>query len=242
MPTVQEHYDGLLAEHYTWMLGDFAARSEAARQFFARHDLRGPGFAVDLGAGSGLQTLALAQLGYQVVALDTSAQLLGELAERTAGLPVAAVCADLLTFAAHCPKSPHLVVCMGDTLSHLAAPEQVRELAAAAFAALLPGGALVLGFRDLSRALTGTDRIVPVRTSDDRIFTCFLEFLADRVQVHDVVHSRTGQGGEWSVAKSSYLKLRLAADQVAQELTSAGFVLRHLTTQAGLVELIAVKP
>lgn len=243
MATVQDHYQNLLAEHYTWMLGDLAARREQVQQFFESHGLRGPGLAVDLGAGSGLQTLALAlaRQGYRVIAVDTSAPLLAELTERAAGLPVTAVCADLLTFRRHCAQPPELLVCMGDTLAHLESPERVRQLAAEAFAALQPAGALVLGFRDLSRALAGTDRIVPVRATEDRIVTCFLEYLPEHVQVHDVVYSRPGPGQAWTMHKSSYAKLRLSADQVAQWLADAGLHVRHAATQAGLVELIAVK-
>ncbi len=241
MVSVASHYDNLLAEHYTWMLGDFDARCAATRQFFERHDLRGPGLAIDLGAGSGLQTLALAQQGYRVLALDSNARLLGELTQRTAGLPVTAVCADLLMFAEHCQQPPDLLTCMGDTLTHLESAEHARQLIADAFAALRPGGALVLGFRDLSQELTGTDRIVPVRATQDRIMTCFLEYLPDRVMVHDVVQVRAGPEHDWTMNKSCYAKLRLAAAQVEQWLTDAGFALSHAARHAGLTELMARK-
>jgi len=241
MATVQEHYQNLLAQHYTWMLGDLAARSEAARQFFAAHHLHGPGRAVDLGAGSGLHTAALLQQGYQVLAIDTSAPLLAELMGRTQGQPVSAICADLLLFRQHCPEPPNVVVCMGDTLSHLSTPEQVQQLAAEAYLALPQGGALVLGFRDLSRELVGPDRIVPVRATADRIMTCFLEYLPSRVLVHDMVYSRTEPNQAWALQKSCYFKLRLSAEQVVQWLSEAGLQVRHAATQAGLVEILAVK-
>lgn len=241
MATVQEHYQNLLAEHYTWMLGDFAARCDEAQQFLEAHDLRGPGLAVDLGAGSGLHSLALARPGYRVVALDTSAPLLAELQGHAAGLGVTTVCADLLAFPAHCPAQPDVVVCMGDTLSHLDSPRDVVRLAKLAAAALAPGGALVLTFRNLGLELTDTDRIVPVRAGEDRIFTCFLEYLPGRVRVHDVVYSRRAADQAWTLQKSSYLKLRLTPGQVSQWLVEAGLLVVHASSLRGLVELVAVK-
>lgn len=42
--------------------------------------------------------------------------------------------------------------------------------------ALAPGGMLLLTYRDLSNALHGVDRAIPVRSTDDRIMLCFLDF------------------------------------------------------------------
>jgi SAM-dependent methyltransferase len=53
---------------------------------------------LDVGAGTGRVTLALAQAGHRVVALDNSPQLLVELAHRADGLPVETVCADARDF------------------------------------------------------------------------------------------------------------------------------------------------
>ncbi len=53
---------------------------------------------LDVGAGTGRVTLALAQAGHRVVALDNSPELLLELARRAAGLPVETVCADAREF------------------------------------------------------------------------------------------------------------------------------------------------
>jgi SAM-dependent methyltransferase len=53
---------------------------------------------LDVGAGTGRVTLALARAGHAVVALDSDRQLLDELARRAAGLPVQTVCADARDF------------------------------------------------------------------------------------------------------------------------------------------------
>jgi SAM-dependent methyltransferase len=244
MADVADHYQRLLADSYTWMFGDFDARAERERAFLEQHGLRAPeagamagGVAVDLGAGSGHQSVALARLGWRVRAIDTSTKLLAELRQRTAGCDVTVIEDDLTHFARHLDGPAGAIVCMGDTLTHLSSAESVRRLFADARAALAPGGALVLTFRDLSRALEGADRFIPVRADDDRILTCFLEYLPGAVRVHDLLHHRTSDG--WRLETSWYAKLRLAQTDVERWLAEAGFTLAHASNTRGVVELVA---
>ena len=80
----------------------------------------------------------------------------------------------------------------------------------------------VITYRDLTTELHGTDRFIPVRSDDNKIMTCFLEFeSAESVVVHDLVYTRQDKG--WSLNKSSYRKLRLGIDWMRQELSKAGF-------------------
>src|ERR1700692_3864627 len=95
MSTVNEHYERLLSQHYTWMFGvSFEDRVTEQKSFLSRtlaplHYTPEAALAVDLGCGSGFQTIALAQLGFSpVIAVDTSAELLDELRFHVGDLPV----------------------------------------------------------------------------------------------------------------------------------------------------------
>ena len=92
-----------------------------------------------------------------------------------------------------------------------------------AFAALAPGGLLVLTYRDLSVELQGLDRFIPVRSDPDRIMTCFLEYGPETVTVHDLIHTREAAG--WKLEKSSYKKVRLPVAAVESALIDAGFAM-----------------
>src|SRR4051812_46536743 len=95
-----DHYESLLAEHYSWMHGDFDARCEAAAAWFRERGIalpeRGDALALDLGAGAGCHSLALAKVGFRVRAIDFSPKLIAELGTRSAGATVEVVQGDLL--------------------------------------------------------------------------------------------------------------------------------------------------
>ncbi|GAB2930797.1 class I SAM-dependent methyltransferase [Streptomyces mayteni] len=238
VPSPADHYDRLLAEHYTWMLGGDPAGLAATQRAFLADLGVAPGpagtVAVDLGCGPGHSSLALAALGFDpVFAVDLSAPLLAELAAQAAEEPaVRTVRSDLRGAlpALVRPGSAAIVVCLGDTLTHLPTRGDVAALLGEIAHALAPGGRAVLSYRDLTVPLTGTDRFLPVRATEDRIMTCFLEYPDDfddyTVVVHDLVHRR-GPDGAWTLHTGSYRKLRLAHGWVLDQCRTAGLRVVH---------------
>ncbi|MEW1655087.1 methyltransferase domain-containing protein [Streptomyces sp. NPDC093707] len=258
MTAAAQHYARLLAAHYTWMLGgDLQAAASGQLALLRDLDVHADpaadpagAVAVDLGSGPGTQTLALTRLGFApVIAVDTSDALLAELTAahaRTGGAPdaIRPLCRDIrgaLPEAAD-PASVAAVVCMGDTLPHLPAKGDVTALLHDVARALRPGGHFVATYRDLTAELPGTERFLPVRSTEDRLLTCFLEYRDDdTVLVNDLLHTRSATG--WELRTSSYPKLRLAARWVADQCRAAGLEVRHDEAgPRGLRVLHAVKP
>jgi SAM-dependent methyltransferase len=249
MASVSEHYERLLSKHYSWMLGaSFEEKVKEQNAFLSRtlgtlKSSPKPTLAVDLGCGPGFQTIALAQLGFSpVIAVDTSSELLDELRAYVDDFPVQIEKADLRELPALVSaEQATVIVCMGDTLTHLPGKGDVTGLFRAAFDALRPGGMLVITYRDLTTELYGTDRFIPVRSDEDKIMTCFLEFEnAESVVVHDLIYVREGAG--WSMNKSSYRKLRLGIDWMCEELGKAGFTAVSHDLCGRLVAVAAMKP
>jgi SAM-dependent methyltransferase len=242
MTTAAEHYEELLAENYSWMFG-VAPPIKAAEQLelLTRLKLAPGDLAVDLGAGPGFQSMALADLGFKrVLALDTSAKLLQELRSNCGSRPVTAIHDDMLHILRHvAPGTAAAVVCMGDTLTHLPRRELVGRMFAEVSGALTRGGRFVLTYRDLAVELQGIDRFIPLRSTADKIMTCFLEYHPGVVVVHDLVHTR--KDGAWQLAKSCYPKLRLAVDDVSGELARAGFDIYAAESVRGMSILAAQK-
>jgi SAM-dependent methyltransferase len=249
MSTVNEHYERLLSKHYSWMFGaSFEEKVNEQKSFLSRtlaslKNQPETALAVDLGCGPGFQTIALAQLGFSpVIAIDTSAELLEELRSHVNTLPVQVKKADLRDLPQFASSGQAtVIVCMGDTLTHLPGKNDVSALFRAVFDALHPDGMFVITYRDMTMELHGTERFIPVRSDDATIMTCFLEFEnSESVVVHDLVHSRGDAG--WSLNKSSYRKLRLGIDWLCNELGKAGLNVVSQDTAGRLLAVVAVKP
>jgi SAM-dependent methyltransferase len=200
------------------MSGDFAARVEEFEQFLLSQLLlpKLSARAIDLGAGHGIQTKALLHLGFQVTAIDFSPQLLKELSENTDGFEVEIAEDDILSIRNYSGREPELIVCCGDTLTHLNTMTEAERFISDCCRTLVPGGKLVLSFRDYSIPLAGNDRFIPVKSDENRILTCFLEYSEFTVRVTDIVYERTPDG--WQQKISSYEKLRLTPDSVTRWL------------------------
>nr|WP_275984025.1 class I SAM-dependent methyltransferase [Paenibacillus hamazuiensis] len=226
------------------MLGDFDEKIREALHFFEKHEIS-PGLngrAADLGCGPGAQSLALAQLGYDIIGVDVSSILIGELRKHAEerGLTAKTVCCDVLDAERWgAPQSLELVTCFGDTLTHLSSREQVKLLFEKVHDVLVPGGRSIWTFRDYTRELTDTDRILPVRSDETRIMTAFLEYKPEVVVVSDIVYEKSGAG--WQLHKSSYLKLRLEPEWVRAALEEAGFALELDERDSRFVQMIARK-
>lgn len=76
-----------------------------------------------------------------------------------------------------------------------------------------------------------------VRSDQERILTCFLEYADTTVTVHDQLHQR--EGNSWRLRVSSYSKLRLSPQWVVKRLSSRGLTARRDTVAGGMIRITA---
>jgi hypothetical protein len=164
---------------------------------------------------------------------------LAQLNKAAGKLPIRTVQADLLNFTEYSPEKIELIVCMGDTLTHLKVLADVKELIHRVYGALAQGGLLILGFRDMTVELTQLDRFIPVRSDSKRIFTCFLEYEKTHVKVHDIVYEKTDD--QWKMKNSYFRKLRISSQWVREHLSKAGFQVEEVDTANGMITIFARK-
>lgn len=241
MTAVKDHYAAALSPVYTWMCGGFEAAAARNAEFFSGHGIApaGSARALDLGAGSGFQTIPLIQAGFSVTAVDFDRALLDELQHYAGELPVTIVCDDITRIADLVEPGFELAVCMTDTVLHLESAEALGKLFRDVAALLEPAGKFVVTFRDLSRELHGVDRFIPVRSDAERIMTCFLEYEPQYVRVHDLIYEN--DNGTWALTKSWYRKLRLSPQAMVDALKAAGFASVGLSESRGLYTAIATR-
>jgi SAM-dependent methyltransferase len=238
---VEQHYDQVLSDVYSWMYGGYDSAFARYKEFFSSRGIvpARSGRAVDLGAGCGFQSIPLARLGFAVTAIDIDRKLLDELSEHAGDVDIAIVHGNLLDFERHVHGPVELAVCMVDTLIHLESKADVASLFAKVHGMLEPGGRFVITYRDLSREALELDRFIPVRADDSTILTCFLEYEPETVKVHDLVYRKVG--ADWTFRKSFYRKLRLAQAWVEGALRKSGFELAEAGVERGMVTLVAAR-
>jgi 2-polyprenyl-3-methyl-5-hydroxy-6-metoxy-1,4-benzoquinol methylase len=241
--SVQDHYDQFLAAHYTWMSGGHVLQGEKNLKVLSEFGLAAPraGKALDLGCGSGYQSLALATLGFSVIAVDTSQPLLDELRSLAADKSITVVRGDMCSSETYKCYAPFdAIICMGDTLLHVPSREHVKHLFEDMFIHNRSGGKLLLSFRDLSIELKGIDRAIPVRLDKQIQMATFLEYTQSHVRVHDMLF--TQQDGKCQMKTSAYQKLRLSGNEAAAMLAQTGFINVKKTVDQGLTIIAAEKP
>ena len=240
---VKEHYQNHLGNFYSWMAGDLRMKVDAFSHFLAQQGLlaNDGDLAVELGAGHGIQSLALAELGFKVIAIDFSHQLLQELKTNARSHSVEiTVINDDIRNVAELVHNAALIACCGDTITHLDDVADIRKLVASIFAALKPDGRAVFSFRDYTTPLLGDQRFIPVKSDETRILTCILDYHAESVTVTDLLQERTETG--WRQSVSSYNKVRLARNTFISMLEAEGFDVEFNELVSQMIVVQALKP
>jgi SAM-dependent methyltransferase len=238
--TVKEHYDNHLGDFYSWMTGDFHTKSNEFKDFLTDNSVKplSNKIAIDLGAGHGLQSIPLAEIGFQVLAVDFNQQLLNELNINAKDLNITTINDDIKkveTFA----NNPELIICCGDTLSHLDNKIEVKNFIVNIVKSLDKNGKLILSFRDYSTKLTGIDRFIPVKSDDTKILTCILDYEDEFVNVTDLLCERTDN--VWKQKVSTYKKVRLLTNEIVEHLEGCGMTIKFNQIVNRLTTIVAGK-
>lgn len=238
---VKEHYDDHLADFYSWMIGDFKKAKDPFKDFYVDNEIKPKrtGLAIDLGAGNGIQSIALGEIGFIVKAVDFNDKLLSELKDKTNGLAIELIRDDIKNLSTFTNSSIDLIACCGDTISHLDTFEQLDKLLQDCFELLDNNGYLILTFRDYSFELTDTQRFIPVKSDEDRILTCVIDYFDDKITVTDLLHEK--MDGAWIQKVSSYSKLRIRKDCVINKAEKTGFSIIENENKNRMIHLILKK-
>lgn len=239
--TVKEHYDNHLGQYYSWFSGDFEYNKNNFKEFCIKNKIKPfkSKYAIDLGSGHGIQTLAMAELGFFVKALDFNTHLISELKSKKAEYPIEVFEDDIKNISKYSLPQPELIICYGDTLTHLDCVDEVKTLIFDSYNILLSNGKLLLSFRDYSNELKDINRFILVKSESKRILTCFLEYYTEKLRVTDIIYEY--ENDKWIQKVSSYYKLRLDRDIVTIFLKKIGFKIELNSITNGIITIIGQK-
>jgi SAM-dependent methyltransferase len=239
--TVKEHYDNHLGRFYSWMAGDFETKQNEFQNFLTENELfpTGSKIVIDLGAGHGIQSVALAKLGYIVKAIDFNQQLLEELKNNAGSLNIEIIEDDIREIKKYTDIHPELIICCGDTLTHLESKKEIELFIFNICETLSKTGKLILSFRDYSTELAGDERFIPVKSDDCKILTCILDYETEIIKVTDLFHEKTETG--WQQKVSSYNKVRISPDYILKLLESNEMKILFNQPVNRLITIIASK-
>ncbi|HIT31509.1 MAG TPA: methyltransferase domain-containing protein [Candidatus Enterenecus stercoripullorum] len=144
-----------LARYYDQLTGDvhYGKWADYLQRHFHRHkgEIRS---VAELACGTGSLAKLLAQRGYQVTAVDRSADMLCQADQKCQGLDVLFLCQDLSQLRLLQPVDA--AVCCLDSLNYITRPAQLRQALRRVHQALKPGGLFLFDVKT-PEALEGAD-------------------------------------------------------------------------------------
>ena len=115
---------------------------------------------------------------------------------------------------------PELIICCGDTITHLENKSDIKKLIENCANILSGKGKLILSYRDYTIELNDQQRFIPVKSDRDRILTCILDYEPEKVKVTDLLHEKIGN--EWKQKVSSYKKVRISPNDIDEMIENSG--------------------
>ena len=237
--STENHYATHLAPIYEWMTGDITNAIQQFKAFVSPIlPIENSALAIDLGAGTGIQSIAFSELGFEVLAVDFNQELLEKIKDKKLS-NVKTKLDNIIHISNYANHNPHVISCCGDTLTHLHSLQEIELFLDNTIEALANNGFLILSFRNYSNPLIGYQRFIPVKSDSNRILTCFLEYDDTHVTVSDIVHERKNE--QWNQSISSYKKVRVSPQHVINYLEERNLELIKNTCTRGIHELILQK-
>ena len=133
-----------LAQSYDRLTNDvdYAATVDFYLEILQREGLS-PKTAVDLACGTGSVSVLLAQKGLRVTAVDMSADMLAEAAQKAAGMENPPFFVNQRLEQLQLPRGVDLAVCALDSLDYITDPEDCAEAIRRVYRVLNPGGIFI---------------------------------------------------------------------------------------------------
>ncbi|MAS34315.1 MAG: hypothetical protein CL610_09930 [Anaerolineaceae bacterium] len=228
------HFYDAIAEYYPLFYRDWQTQLEreglGLRAIFRN---KGVTRVLDPSCGAGTQAIALAQLGFQVVATDPSPGMLRKAQEIAAQFELRGELefhrADFISLEDVVSGPFDAVVTKGNALPHLLTDDEIELTLHTFYELLRPGGVLVIGMRDFGPFMEARPRFIPGFThtlDDDREFITF--DIWEWQEGPPVIATQNlyivqGKDDDYDTTRRQVIFRPLSTDEVKVALLEAGF-------------------
>ena len=250
-----DFYDSL-AEDYHLLFRDWASTLEREglqlRRWFRDRDIHR---VLDASCGPGTQSIALAQLGYDVTAADPSSGMLVRAQrhanEYSVSEQIYFVRTDFLSLPEHVTPHFDAIVTKGSAFPHLITDHEIETALQIFFDLLRPGGTVLIGMIDFDPYLEDRPRFMPGRLHDEDLADYEPEIITFDKWDWDDGPPRTvtvnhfivkGRGDDYKVQKRPVVYRALTAAEVQVVLLEAGFENIEIIRDRLELVMIATKP
>ena len=200
---------------------DYKATVEFYMQILAREGVN-PRTVIDLACGTGSVTAILAGMGYPVLGVDMSEEMLTEAAMKTMDIePMPRFSCQKLQ-ELRIPKAVDLAVCALDSLDYITDPADCAEAIRRVYKALNPGGIFIFDVNTPEK-LRAMDGQVFLDEDDDVYCVWRGEFDEETNICSYGMDLFCRSGNVWQRSFEEHREYAYSADQLVQYLRDAGF-------------------
>lgn len=220
MSNAEQFYD-TLSDFYDGMISfDTRLEKERATMTALRERVRMQRV-LDMGCGTGVQSIALAQLGASVTGVDVSEGMLSKARAhaRTLAVDVEFIRGDFLHPLP--PAEADAVLCFGNSLPHVPSFEALCEVLSHWRRLLASDGVVLLQLLNYHRILAEQQRIVNIRRHGDATIVRFYDFLPAALRFNILTIADT-QGAVTHTLQSTDLQ-PFTDERIRDAATRAGF-------------------
>ena len=212
----------VLARYYDQLTGDVAYEKWAdyLQRQFRRHkgEIR---IVAELACGTGTLAALLARRGYQVTAVDRSADMLSQAEQKCRELDVRLLCQDLSRL--RLPEQVDAAVCCLDSVNYITRPSLLRQAFRRICQALVPGGLFVFDVKTPA-ALEGADGQVYLDETEELFCVWRGEYFPRRrVCGYGIDLFALRADGSWERGGEYHEEYAYTLDELAAWLEQAGF-------------------
>lgn len=212
------YYDGLTKNV------DYKKRAEYFDVLIKKYCTSGGSYLVDLACGTGSLSEEFASLGYDVVGIDYSEEMLSEALDKKydSGYSIQYVCQDMTSFELY--GNADVIICALDSINHLETSDDIRKTIERAYMFLEPGGVFIFDANTAykHREVLGNNAFV---FENDQVFCTWqnsYEEKDNRVEISLDFFERS-DNGTYTRYSEDFAEIAPETSLIDKFLTDAGF-------------------